>query len=128
LEQDIVVYVSQECTYDSVNKRFKEIQSYLVKQGFGVLSLEKPYVHIWQMFITVFVKPHLRQHISQVRSGYIMQGKFMGMPSGNKGCVAYGFKLRGKEFNFIGCHLKHGQDNQDVRNIKAAEILQGLEI
>lgn len=52
----------------------------------------------------------------------------MGMPSGNKGCVAYSFALFNKQFTFIGCHLKHGQSNQDVRNVKAAEILRNLDI
>jgi hypothetical protein len=45
---------------------------------------------------------------------------------GNKGCVAYSFLLRDRVFNFICCHLKHGQDNEDKRNNQASQILKEL--
>jgi len=45
---------------------------------------------------------------------------------GNKGCVAYSFILRDRAFNFIACHLKHGQENEEKRNKEASQILKEL--
>jgi hypothetical protein len=45
---------------------------------------------------------------------------------GNKGCVAYSFVMRDRVFNFIACHLQHGQDKIEKRNKMAAEILKEL--
>ena len=45
---------------------------------------------------------------------------------GNKGCVAYSFVLRDRVFNFICCHLKHGQDTEEKRNKEASQILKEL--
>ena len=48
----------------------------------------------------------------------------MGLPCGNKGGVFYSFILRNRIFNFFGLHLQHGQNKQDVRNQKMAELLR----
>ena len=42
---------------------------------------------------------------------------------GNKGCVAYSFTLRDRVFQFISCHLKHGDNNYVKRNAEAAQII-----
>ena len=47
---------------------------------------------------------------------------------GNKGGVSYSFCLRDRVFNFFGLHLKHGQDNADVRDEKMAELLRDINL
>lgn len=60
------------------------------------------------MFIAIFVKIDLRKEISDIKKTCIVKGKYNLI--GNKGCVAYSFVLRDRVFNFINCHLQHGQD------------------
>ena len=77
------------------------------------------------MFIIVFVKRHLRVEVKDIKKQAIAKGK---LGFGNKGCVAYSFVLRERVFNFIACHLKHGQDASKKRDKEASELIRELKL
>lgn len=47
---------------------------------------------------------------------------------GNKGGVAYSFRLKNRLFNFINTHLRHGQNKQDERNQMAQQLLSEIKM
>ena len=110
----------------AIGYRMQETENYLHKNGF--INIDESYVQIWEMYITIFVKKSLRPEINQIKRDYIKQGKLGMFDCGNKGGVAYSFYLRNRVFNFFGLHLKHGQENADVRDVKMAELLRDIKL
>lgn len=103
---DIIVITSQEVPRSCKKQRFQDLLNFFEPKGF--LNIDDTFCNMWEMFLIVFVKSYLRPEITCIRKETIAKGK-MGL-IGNKGIVAYSFVLRDRTFNFIGCHLKHGQD------------------
>jgi hypothetical protein len=120
-QNDIIVIASQECEYKSY--RVQEISDYLTSKGF--LNIDS-FVGMWEMFIAVFVKKGLRKEIQDVQKHYIAKGKYGVI--GNKGCVAYSFVLRERPFNFICCHLQHGQNKFQLRNEMMGQLIRELKL
>jgi hypothetical protein len=109
-----------------VSTRVDEMTKYLKPLGF--VALDTNYVNIGEIFVTIFVKEGLKTQLSSLKTHSIKQGKVMGIATGNKGCCAYSFILKDRLFNFIGLHLKHGQENAEVRNTKMAEIIRDVNL
>ena len=100
----------------------REIEVHMNSKGF--LNIDSSFCAQWEMFIVIFVKKDLRKEIQDVKKQSIAKGQMQLV--GNKGCVAYSFVLRDRVFNFICCHLKHGQDTEEKRNKEASQILKEL--
>ena len=52
----------------------------------------------------------------------------MGKVVGNKGGLQMYFKYNDKYYNFIGCHLVHGQDNRIKRDEMIEELIKVFRI
>lgn len=52
----------------------------------------------------------------------------MGKVVGNKGGVQMYFRYNDKYYNFIGCHLIHGQDNRLKRDEMIEELIKAFRI
>lgn len=78
------------------------------------------------MFIVVFVKDRLKDEISYLKKESIAKGKLNLI--GNKGSVAYSFVIRDRIFNFMGCHLRHGQKKFELRNKMASELIREFKL
>jgi hypothetical protein len=108
-----VVVGCQEAERKEKVARMRELETYMTTNGF--INIDSNFCAQWEMFIVVFVKIDLRKEVQDVKKESIAKGQ-MGLV-GNKGCVAYSFLLRDRVFNFICCHLKHGANNEEKRNI-----------
>lgn len=120
----LVVLASQECRKKYRLQRALEIENYMIPLGF--VSIDVQLNAMFEMYIMVYVRRELATDISAVRSAHIEKGLW-GMV-GNKGAVAYSFKLKNRQFNFIACHLRHGQDKQAERDAMASELIQELRL
>jgi hypothetical protein len=85
-----------------------EIDNHMVAHGFVNIDATNLVCAMFEMFLMIFVKKELAGDVTKVVQTHIEKG-FMGVV-GNKGCVAYSFKLKNRLFNVIGTHLRHGQN------------------
>ena len=90
------------------------------------MNIDSNFCGMWEMFIVVFVKEKLRNEITYVKKESIAKGKLNLI--GNKGTVAYSFVLRDRIFNFMGCHLRHGQKKFELRNKMASEVIREIKL
>ena len=81
----------------------------------------------YEMFMVAYVK-NSKIHLINggVNSAY--KGCGVGKFFGNKGGIQLHFNLGGKHFNFIGCHLVHGQFNRLKRDDMMEEIIRCMKI
>ena len=119
-DSDIIVVGSQECERPKKANRIGELEEFMKAHDF--YNIDSTFCGMWEMFIVIFVKKELRKEIFNVKKQDIAQGQY-GLV-GNKGCVAYSFQLRDRIFNFISCHLKHGEENLEKRNKQSSEIVK----
>ncbi|GAB2268032.1 hypothetical protein Dimus_003009 [Dionaea muscipula] len=93
---------------------------YMMKYG---LVASKQMVGI---FLTIWVKSELVQHISHMRTSCISRG-IMGL--GNKGCISVSLSLYKTSFCFICSHLASGEKEGDElrRNLDVIEILKNTQ-
>lgn len=79
------------------------------------------------IFLTIWVKDELVQHISHLRSSYTTRG-IMGC-LGNKGCISVSMSLYRTSFCFICSHLASGEKEGDElrRNLDVIEILKNTQ-
>ncbi|GAB2277726.1 hypothetical protein Dimus_012429 [Dionaea muscipula] len=93
---------------------------YMMKYG---LVASKQMVGI---FLTIWVKSELVQHISHMRTSCISRG-IMGL--GNKGCISVSLSLYRTSFCFICSHLASGEKEGDElrRNLDVIEILKNTQ-
>ena len=81
-------------------------------------------IYMWEMVLIGYVKNHER-NIS------LFNGKFktaqracgVGKLVGNKGGLQLYFNYNEKYYNFIGCHLFHGQNNRVKRDEMIEELI-----
>lgn len=96
----------------------------MIAKGFG--NIDTTFCGMWEMLIIIFVKKELIREVSYVKKESIAKGKLNLI--GNKGSVAYSFVLRGRIFNFMGCHLRHGQKKFELRNKMASELIREFKL
>ncbi|GAB4836183.1 hypothetical protein Ancab_001096 [Ancistrocladus abbreviatus] len=79
------------------------------------------------IFLTIWVKKELVQHISHLRTSCISRG-IMGC-LGNKGCISVSMSLYQTSFCFICSHLASGEKEGDElrRNLDVIEILKNTQ-
>ena len=58
----------------------------------GFASISPEFLDMWEMWLICFIKHDLYQDLANVTSAKIAKGAMNGM-IGNKGCIAYNFKL-----------------------------------
>ena len=63
-------------------------------------------VYMYEMFMVIYVKMEYQSEINNVIQ--VQNEKGVWGIIGNKGGVAYSFTLKGRLFNFIATHLRHG--------------------
>ena len=72
----------------------------------GFVNIDVQVNAMFEMYIMVFVRRELATDISKVSSSHLEKGLWGVI--GNKGAVAYSFRLKNRHFNFIAVHLRHG--------------------
>lgn len=79
----------------------------------------------WDMLIVAYCsKSKIKLINGKVKTNTKACG--VGKMLGNKGAIQIYFTYNDMNFNFIGCHLVHGQDNRIKRDEMMEEILKSL--
>ncbi|XP_069468572.1 phosphatidylinositol 3,4,5-trisphosphate 5-phosphatase 2-like isoform X2 [Ambystoma mexicanum] len=81
---------------------------------------------LWNLKITVLVKPEHERRISHITSSSVKTG--IAHPLGNKGAVGVSFLFNGTSFGFVNCHLASGCEKTSRRNQNYLDILRSLAI
>lgn len=81
--------------------------------------------HMWEMFILGYAK---RSNVKLIHGKVHTNTKACGVGKmfGNKGGIQLYFNYADFFFNFIGCHLVHGQDNRLKRDDMMEDITRAL--
>ena len=77
---------------------------------------------MWEIMMIVFVK---REHAAYILEPSIRTHRdgLLGMV-GNKGGIQVNFTIHNHVFNFVGGHLKHGQNAIDARNEMISSMMK----
>lgn len=105
-EYSVVVFASQECRKKYRLERALEIENYMIPRGFVNIDSANQMNVMFEMYIIIYVRRELIPDVKKVTATRLEKGLW-GMV-GNKGAVAYSFKIKNRLFNFIACHLRHG--------------------
>jgi len=107
-DYDLVFLSSQECLAGKMNRRIQQLELFLNQKGFDNIDPQHSFISMYQMFLIVFIKKPLMNHLSRVISKIDAKGKNVLVTTmGNKGGLCYSFVLKNNVFNIIGCHLQH---------------------
>lgn len=117
-DYDLVAFGTQECPRKYKVERAKEIENFMLPKGFVNIDGDNQMATMFEMFCIVFVKQDLATEVSSVAQTQIAKGLWNFV--GNKGCIAYSFKLKNRQFTFISTHLRHGQNAVRDRNEMAS--------
>jgi hypothetical protein len=120
----MIVIGCQEVSRNLKTARIAELETYLNKQGF--VNIEVSFNNMWEIFMIIFVKERLATEVQSLKKTQIAKGKFGYV--GNKGAVAYSFVFRNKIFNFIACHLQHGQFKAIARHTMMSELVREIKL
>lgn len=86
----------------------------MLPRGFVNIDKDCNSVAMFEMFLIAFIRRELATDVSKVKQTTLEKG-WMNIV-GNKGGVAYSFQLKNRLFNFIACHLRHGQSKEAERD------------
>jgi len=77
---------------------------------------------MWEIMLLAFVR---LEHASSVRDPEIRtyRNGLFGM-IGNKGGIQLNFTFRNYNFNFVTCHLRHGQNAVELRNAMMSDLVK----
>ena len=103
---DVILYTSQECKKSLKMERIDTLESYFNANGYS--NIDTDFSGMWEMFLMVFVRNELLNDVTKVKKQQIAKGKNgLVVTFGNKGGVAYNFKLKNIVFTAIATHLQH---------------------
>ena len=111
---DVIAIACQECKRKDKYDRTVDIEKFMVPRGFVNIDATNQVASMYEMFLLVFIKRELSTEVSKVEQTYLAKG--FGGFVGNKGGIAYSFTIKNRLFNFIACHLRHGQAKEAERN------------
>jgi hypothetical protein len=96
---DLFAIGVQECAIFKIKEWQKHLKTLICYYGFEEVSS----IHMFQMFLIVFIKKDLRPFVEGVESS----SKPMGFAKvlGNKGGMVITFKLMGFQITYVNCHL-----------------------
>lgn len=117
---DLVIMTFQET---------KERQKFLtnLKQFMASNSFQEfKSIYMWEMVLIGFVHNEKMHFNGTIKTAQRACG--MGKMLGNKGGLQMYFNYRDKHYNFIGCHLVHGQDNRIKRDEMIEELIRSFRI
>jgi|APSaa5957512535_1039671.scaffolds.fasta_scaffold189427_1 hypothetical protein len=91
------------------------LNKFMENNGFKQMKM----VYMLEMFVIAFIKKSKQDMLNGViQTQSLPCGKDVGgiIRIGNKGGLQMHFKLNEMHFNFIACHLLHGQHNREKRD------------
>ena len=92
----------------------------------GFITISNEFLEMYEMFLLCFIKSDLFEETANVSVTKIAKGMMNYI--GNKGCIAYNFTLQNRHFNIIATHLRHGQNNEKLRDQMASELINELRL
>jgi hypothetical protein len=77
---------------------------------------------MWEIMLLVFAK---QEHVNNIREPEIRtyRNGLFGMV-GNKGGIQFNFIFKNHNFNFVTCHLRHGQNAVEQRNAMMSDLIK----
>jgi hypothetical protein len=97
----------------------------MIKNGF----MELKSIYMWEMLLIGFAKntnENMKLFNGKITTAQRACG--VGKVVGNKGGLQMYFRYNDKYYNFIGCHLVHGQDNRIKRDEMIEELIKNFRI
>lgn len=125
-DYDLIAFASQECKKSNRLERVGEIEKFMVPKSFVNIDKASQMTWMHEMYLTIFIRRELATDVSKVNQTFLARG--FGGFVGNKGGIAYSLKIKNRLFNFIACHLRHGQDKVLERNKMAQELITEMKM
>ena len=84
-------------------------------------------IYMWEMWMIAYIKS---KKIHLIKGNINKRQRACGIANmvGNKGGIQMYFNLNDRYYNFIACHLIHGQDNRIKRDEMMEELIRNFKI